>query len=204
VGKESLSPRLPVIAFSRNFCSGSRIIAEVIRSRFGYEIFGYKLINKVAEDMHLSSRIVDRLERGAESTIRRLTDSLVARRAVSGEAYFRSLVRVMRALILQGGVILLGRGSPLLVKENEGLRVSLITPLEQRLENLHEFYGGTDGPAALRKLEETDQHRTEFIQHYFHADRLDPNNFDLTINTDRITPAAAADIIQVGLAPLQM
>ncbi|HUT26035.1 MAG TPA: cytidylate kinase family protein, partial [Sumerlaeia bacterium] len=202
--EEELPPRrLPVVAFSRKLGSGARLVAEALHSRLGYEVFGYRLIDRVAEDSKLSERVVDRLDRAAESAIEAMIGSLVGRRRLDREDYFRSLVRVVRALIVQGGVIFLGRGSVFLVKEREGLRVRLTAPFEKRLERIKE-YEGLEGKTAQEKLLKGDKDRAYFDRYYFKADLEDPTHFDLIINTERIAPVSATDIVLRALEPFQV
>jgi cytidylate kinase len=121
---------------------------------------------------------------------------------VNRKEYFRALAGVIRALVVQGGVTLLGRGSAFLVEQNEGLRVRLTAPLEKRLANLREFYD-IEGKVAREKLARNERDRAEFIKRYYKADLAGSNNYDLTINMGRMTPTAAADIVQRALEPLQ-
>jgi cytidylate kinase len=193
--------RLPVVSVSPQFCAGSRLVAEAIHTRLGYEIFGFRLIDKVAEDMHLSPQILDRLDQRARTAIQSLTEQLLEGRSVGREEYFRSLVRIIRALIVQGGVVLLGRGSCFLTEEQEGLRVRLIASTAKRLENMKDFYG-IEGRPALDRLHQGDRDRAEFTRQYYGVDLTDAANFDLILNMDRLVPVTAAEIIQRALEPL--
>lgn len=200
-GEGTAVKRLPVVAISPRFCSGSRLVAEALHTRLGYEIFGFRLIDKIAEDMNLSPRIVDRLDFHARSAIQSLIEGMLEGRRVGREDYFRSLVHVIRALIVQGGVVLLGRGSCFLVEQKEGLRVRLIAATDKRLENMKEFYG-IEGRPALDRLLKGDKDRAEFTHQYYGVDLSDTTRFDLTVNMDRIAPVAAAEVIQRALEPL--
>ena len=195
------SGRMPVVAFQPQFCSGSRLVSEVLQSRLDYEIFGYRLIDRVAEDMDLSPRIVDRLDQRAKSAIAALIEGMQQGRVVNRTEYFESLVRVVRALVVQGSVILIGRGSPLLVEQNEGTRVRLMAPFAKRMENIKAFYGLDDTTAANR-LNTGDKERAAFLQQYFGTGIDDTTRYDLSINMDRITPTAAADVIERSIEPM--
>lgn len=193
--------RLPVVAFQPQFCSGSRLISEVLQSRLDYEIFGYRLIDKVAEDLDLSPRIVDRLDQRAKSAISAMIEGMRQGRTINRQEYFESLVRVVRALVVQGGVILIGRGSPLMVERNEGLRIRLVAPFDKRVENIKAFYG-LDDETATDRLNTGDHERAGFIHQYFDAGIDDLNRYDITMNMDRLTPTAGADVIERGMEPM--
>jgi hypothetical protein len=117
----------------------------------------------VAEDLQLSPRIIDRLDQRAQSAIHTLVEALTEGQHINRTDYFRSLVRVIRAFIVQGGVTLLGRGAPFLVEEHEGLRVRMVAPEERRLKNIEEFYG-LYGKEAQTRLAKGDAERAEFVR----------------------------------------
>ncbi|MBN1868385.1 cytidylate kinase-like family protein [Candidatus Sumerlaeota bacterium] len=192
--------RLPAIAFSPAFCSGSRHVSEFLHSRLGYEVFGYGTLDQVAEDQELSPRIVERLDPQAKSALASLLDGLLEGKRAKRDDRFKALVETSRALILQGGVILLGRESTFLVQKDEGLRIRLTAPFEKRLENMKQFYNLED-KAARERLQQGDRDRADFARKYYKADLGDPKNFDLTINMERMTPDAAAAIALRALEP---
>lgn len=197
----SLARHMPVLAIQSRFCSGSRLLANELSDRWNYEVFGFRLIDKVAEDMNLSPRIVDRLDQRSKSAIQSLIDGMLDKKRVSRESFFRSLVQVVRALILQGGVILLGRGSAFLVEEGEGLRLHLTAPLHKRLDNMKGFYN-IEGRQAEEQLEKSDREREENIKQYHNKNVSDLTNYDLAINMERFTPAGAANVVQRAMEPL--
>lgn len=202
-GQGSTLGRSPALAFQPRFCSGSRLVSEAISERLGYEIFGYRLIDRIAEDMRLSPRIIDRLDQRAKSSIQSMLEDMKAGHRVSREDYFNSLVRVVRAMVVQGSIILVGRGSPFLVEPLEGLRVHITAPMENRLKNMNAFYG-IEREEAEDRLKKGDKERREFVQRYFNVDMFDPNQYDITLNLERLTPKSAADIVLKALEPLQV
>lgn len=195
------SHRMPVVALSPQFCSGSRLVAEELRARLNYEVFGYKIIDKVAEDMNLSPRIIDHLDHRSRSALQTFIDRFFSQQAVNPNDYFSSLVKTSRALIVKGGVVLIGRGTAFLVEEGEGLRVRMVASMDTRLKNMRAFYN-LEGKAAVDNLLTGDRQRAEFMQQYYHANLADPCNYDLVINMDRLMPCAAADAIRRSLEPL--
>jgi cytidylate kinase len=200
-GEESPHHRLPCVAFMPEFCSGSRLVSEVLHERLGYETIGYKLIDHVAEDLQLSPRIIDRLDQRAQSAIHTLVEALTEGQHINRTDYFRSLVRVIRAFIVQGGVTLLGRGAPFLVEEHEGLRVRMVAPEERRLKNIEEFYG-LYGKEAQTRLAKGDAERAEFVRQFFKTDIAKAENYDLILNMDRLSAKAGAEIVLRGIEHL--
>lgn len=194
-GEEDLPPRQPVIAFSRELGCGSRRVTARLSQRTGFEIYGCSLIERVAEDIQVRRRIIDRLDERARSRTEAFLEGLMMKRHVDRVDYFRSLVSVVRALIEQGGVILLGRGTHFMLKENSGLRVRLIAPVEKRIENLMEFYE-IDRDKAAAMMKKSDIQREDYVRLYFDKDIKDPVHYDLSINLGSVDTRTAVEIIQ--------
>jgi cytidylate kinase len=184
----------PVIAFSRNLGCGSRSVIDILSHCTGYEIFGCSLIDQVAKDMHVQRQVIDRLDESVRSEIEVLVEGMMHGYHIDQSEYFHSLVRVLRAFIVQGDVILLGRGACNLVRKGEGLRVRLTASIETRIRNLCGF-NNFDEATALAKIKESDHQRKEFVHKFFHVNIDDPDVYDISINTDNINPESAASVI---------
>ena len=193
---------LPVVALSTKFCAGSRHVAQALEDRLGYELFGFRIIDQVAEDMHLNPRIVDRLDQRKKTALQAFVDKFTQKGTVNRQEYFESLVKTVRALIMQGGLTLLGRGAPHMVEKGEGIRVRLVASIESRLKNMKEFYN-IEGSEAEDRPKQVDRERQDFTRQYFSIDGEESTNYDMTLNLDRMDPDAVADVIIQALEPLQ-
>jgi cytidylate kinase len=54
---------------------------------------------------------------------------------------------------------------------------------------------GIDAYDARDLVRESDRNRSAYARQFFHADWLDPERYDLVVNTDRVPPASAAATI---------
>lgn len=195
--------RRPILALSRELGSGSRLVAEELHIRTGYEIFGSALIKEIAENIQVSRQLIDRLDERSRSRISALFETLFwGESQVKGSDYFRSLVQVISALIEQGGVILLGRGAHFLLPEKMGLRVRLIAPLERRIQNITKYYQ-IDSDTALERIQTSDRQRAEFARTYFNKDLKNPTDYDLILNMGNISSHTAANLIENALSALE-
>jgi cytidylate kinase len=190
--------RHPVICVSRRIGSGARAIVTLLGQRLGYEIFGSLLIDEIAKDLHVQRKLVDSLDETARGEVETMLESYLHGREISSEEYFRSLIRVVETLTLQGGVILLGRGTSFIVGHHAALRILITAPIEQRVKRLME-YQKLDEAEAHRRVSESDHQRHGFVQRYWKTDINDPLNYDLVINTERLHPADASALILLAL-----
>ncbi|NQU42239.1 cytidylate kinase-like family protein [bacterium] len=201
-GEGPSTRRQPAIALSRQLGCGTRRVADRLSRQVGYEIIGYSLIEKVAEDIHVQRRIIDALDERARSDIDNFMEGMLRGRLVDNAEYQRSLIRILRTFILQGGVILIGRGAHLVLDASQGVRVRLVAPMEVRIRNLMS-YSNTDRKSAIRQIEQSDRQRSDFILKFFKSDISDPENYDMVINLGQLTEETAAGLILRALEDLR-
>ena len=82
-----------------------------------------------------------------------------------------------------------------MLKENSGLRVRLIAPMEKRIENLMAFYE-IKSEKAEKMIKESDTQREEYFRLYFNKDIKDPSHYDLVINLGTVETIVAVGVIQ--------
>lgn len=188
----------PIICISRQMGSGARDIARLLCRRLNYELFGSEIINQIAQDLNVQRRLIESLDEHRRGELQFMFDSFLSGREIELTDFARSLTRVVTALSLQGGVVLLGRGANYILKSQAALSVRVVAPRHERIERIQRYLN-LSPENARRKVDEIDRDRAEFIRHFFHADVDDPCNFDLIINTSRMSTAASTELIIAAL-----
>jgi len=109
--------------------------------------------------------------------------------------YLQALELVIKELARSQPLVIRGRGSQFILKDYPGsFHVLLVASLEVRVKRvMHDLK--LDEEAAKQEIESYDKSRQEFIKRYFQAELEDPGNYDLVINTERLSFEAAASII---------
>ncbi len=111
------------------------------------------------------------------------------------EDYVRIVGMVILNIAKEGNVLIIGRGSQVLLKDNpEALHVEVIAPLPRRVEKLMRTEGITQREAMQRILA-SDQARAEYLRRYYGVNWLDPQLYDLVINTGRISIQTAVQLV---------
>ncbi len=111
------------------------------------------------------------------------------------EAYATLLARTMQAEAAAGEVIFVGRGGNEALRGQPGvLHVLVVASRGTRIERLITTQGLT-GYQAFERVRDSDQDRRRYSRQVFGADWLDPQRYDLCINTDALPLEGAADVI---------
>ena len=109
--------------------------------------------------------------------------------------YIRTISGVIEALAEEGNVVLVGRGSPIILRDRPGsLHVLTMAPLETRVRRIALREKIAEGEAR-RRVQESDRGRAAFHRKFFKVEADDPSPFDLLICTERLSYEAGADLV---------
>ncbi len=103
--------------------------------------------------------------------------------------------RVITEAASEGRVVLVGRGAQaILATRPNALHVYVVasTPFRRKvaIERL-----GVDAAKADKVIDETDQHRDQYVKTHYGRDRQDLTQYDLVLNAERLGFGGAADLI---------
>ncbi len=114
--------------------------------------------------------------------------------------YLKTLEAVIRELSRNQSLVIQGRGSQFILRDNpRALHVLVTAPVGVRLQRVQEGLN-LDFENAKREVSRFDSGSREFIKRYFKAEVWDPVNYDLVLNTEHLSYPAAAEIIANALA----
>jgi cytidylate kinase len=74
------------------------------------------------------------------------------------------------------------------------LHVRLVASARVRAERIAQYHG-ISIEAASAQIEASDRHRRNYLKRFYHVRWDDAELYDLVINTSRVTPDVAADMI---------
>jgi cytidylate kinase len=128
---------------------------------------------------------------------RYMTDAFHGGRFTESD-YLRHLVRVIMALGERGGVVLLGRGSPIILRPERALRLLVVAPLATRVEHLAAARS-ISREEASSIVKRADAERSEFLRHHFGVVQSDATLYDLSVNLGTLSLEAAEKLVSEAL-----
>lgn len=202
---------MPVITIRGLTGSGASEIGRQAAQLIGGDYVDRQLIAEVAEVVKRPEDQVEAKEQIRPGLLARIVEPL--RRVLSGsgkiesaymrtweeplddEEYLSALEAVIEGLALEQNMVIAGRGSQHILRNNQSvLHVLVVAPLEDRLNKVM-LDLNVDREEAIRHIEETDSSRKAFIQRFFEKEIEDPLLYDLVINTSYIAYDAAARLV---------
>ena len=208
---------MTVITISRQFGSHGDTVAQLLCDRLGYRYFDKALMLGLAAAVGMAPETVADLsdeKYRARSVVERLFShypapmadpnvwAAEAEASALERAHAAQVKQLIRATYEQGNVVIVGRGGQVVLRDlPDVLHVRLRAPLEIRVQR-HAERAGLTIPAAREAVLARDRASADFVRRYYDADVADPMLYDLIINTGKLTPSAAADLIISALARL--
>ena len=195
-----------IITVSRLYGSGGSEVAAITAKLLGWSLLDNAVVDAVAARMGLSvAEVRDREER-VPSLVERLTSAMamgsqewVAPMAAAKRPTDEQLIEVTRHIIeeaiARGPVVVVGRGAQEMQAEREDAlhvfcyasRKALIARTMQR--------EGVGAEEAARLVDTTNKERDQWVRLHWERDRRAVENYDLSVNTERLGIQGSAQLI---------
>jgi cytidylate kinase len=165
--------------------------AEMVAQRTGMRLVSRELINQAARRV------------GAPEVALAMIDELnllgLKPAPADIQAYLDAVKNVMNELAEAGNVIIMGRaGQILLAHRSDALHVRIIAPVGVRVARLAERQG-ISLEAARAQIDASDRYHQNYFKRFYKMPWDGPGLYDLVINTAKLPPEDAADIICAAL-----
>jgi cytidylate kinase len=183
---------MATITISRELGSLGTEVAQAVADRLHFRRVWRDVINEAARragDPEVALATIDDLG------LLGLRPSRQAR-----QAYLDAVEQVITELAAEGGVVIVGRAGQVILRGRpDVLHVRVMAPAELRAERIARAHN-LSMAAAQAQVEASDRARRNYLRQYYRVRWDDPELYDLIINTERLTPKSAADLICQALA----
>lgn len=181
-----------VVTLSRDPGSGGKLIAKGIAETLGYDLFHQEVIHEMAQSAKVSSRVLESLDEKGLSMLDDWVSAVVHKKHLWPDEYLQHLLKVIGTIGKHGKAVMVGRGANFVLPPESTFRLRVIAPRDFRAQKVAEEF---DIPVkdAERRILKTESDRRAFIRKYFHADIEDPKNYDMVINTGKLSLEEAID-----------
>ncbi len=183
---------MPIITISRQIASYGDEIAQELSKQFGYTFFDRKMLE------------ADLLAHGiTEENLHKYDErkpGFIASLARERDEYFDYLREAVYERAKDGNCVFIGRGGFAILKDIPSCySVRLVAPEEVRVKRLMNEFNSTE-KAARALMQESDTNRRGYHKCFFNIENDDSVQYRMVLNTENITPAQGAKIIQEGCA----
>ena len=190
---------LPLITISREMGSGGKSVANLIASYLGkpWMVYDHEQIDKIAKNKQLEEKLAQSIDHKKLPLADIIIAKTFGKRFPHLSGYQRHLIRVMTLVGLKGYAIILGRGGNFLFPH--ALNIRMICQFDQRI-TWQMTYEHISRSEAVKRIEESDKERKEFVHSLFNHNHCKAYHYDLAIRTgsDITIEDAANTIIELA------
>ncbi len=186
--------RLPVITVCMEPGSGGSIVAQEIAKKLVFDFFHRDIINEIAKSSHITSQVIETLEKERLTGINDFISSLINDKYLWPGLYLEYLMKVIHVIGKHGRAVIVGRGANFILPLQERFSVRVVAPLEVRVQNVTREYSVSENDAKRRILRRESRRRA-FVRQSFHEDIADPLNYDLSLNTGKLSIKSAVNAV---------
>lgn len=215
---------MAAVAIARLIGARAHEVGQLAAARLEAELIDRHLIDEVAHRLQVPSATVEELDEAPSSRLDRLLAQFASSSfevAASGvaerweppfagdptlrdpkQATARVTDSVIRQFLRRGDVVVMGRGAAFIARAHpEALRVLIWAETSQRVAEVARVHD-LDEAAAKRRVKETDANWRSYVRHFYGTDLNDLTNYDLVVDTGRIEPTVAANLIATAARSL--
>jgi CMP/dCMP kinase len=200
---------MAVLTVSRLYGSGGSEVAAIVAKDLGWSLLDNAVVDAVAARMGLSvAEVRDREER-VPSLVERLTSAMAmgsqewmspiaeAKRPTD-EQLIEVTRRIIEEAISRGPLVVVGRGTQeMLAERDDTLHVFCYAARKALIARTVEREGVTADEAA-RLVDNVNRERDQWVRLHWERDRRAHDNYDLSVNTERLGIQGAADLIVIA------
>ncbi len=171
---------MPVIALTQGMGSLAQDIAEQLAAELGIATLQHEVAERVADKMHVSKSLINRLRAGKAGTIERLTADKASMAVYTAEEVLEAASR--------GNVVLRGWGATCLLRTVPHVPcIRIMRPFAKRVQWLMSELDTDDVDLAEAEIRRSDQANAARMHEQFGVEWGDPSLFDMVLNTDRLS-----------------
>lgn len=178
---------MAIITISREMGSGGIPIVQQVAEELSYALIDGDVIRNAAKDYDLTQDALQQIDEKPPAFVENLDRQI--------ELNMSRIQLIVLEQALQGNVVIYGRGGQDLLPEiTSVLRVRIIAPFEERVERWAEREW-IDPDLARSLVRKSDQQRAGFIKYYFDRNWTNPIEYDMVINTTKVSNEMAVKLI---------
>ena len=184
---------MPVVALTQGMGSLAQDIAEQLAEELKLATLQHEVGERVADKMHVSKSLINRLRSGKAGLIEGLRADREAMAVYTAEEVLDAAAR--------GNVVVRGWGGTQVLRQVPHVPcIRIMRPFEKRVDWLMAELGSDDRDMAENEIRRSDNANASRMHDQFGVNWGDPVLFDLVLNTDRLSVDTCVQQIKALLA----
>jgi cytidylate kinase len=198
-----------IVTVSGRYGCGAVAVAHLAAERLGYLFVDEQLPVVVAKRLGTSREAVESAEDLGASVSERVLRALETgtpevQGAESASFEQECLLQVQEAVRefgSRGDCVIFGRGASAILGRGSGIvRAFLFAPRDWRMRRVMEGHG-VDERTAAEEIDRVDHIRAAYVSAYYSLNWMDPENYDLCLDTSTLGIERSAELLAAAVRP---
>jgi CMP/dCMP kinase len=198
---------MAVVTISRLYGSGGSEVAALVAKDLGWSLLDNAVVDAVAARLGITASEVAAREERVPSLVQRLAEAMTlgsqdwlsplasTNRPPTDEQLVEVTHRIVEEAIARGPLVIVGRGAQsMLASRGDALHVFCYSPRGALIARSM-AQDRLDEAAATRLVDDTNAHREQWVKKHWNRSWRDHANYHLSVNTDWLGIAGAAELI---------
>ena len=176
---------MPLVAMTREMGSLGMDVARILESELKVPLVYHEMINHLADKMRLRKSHVIRLLGGKANLLERLTADKTSLSIYTADEVLQ---------VASKGAVMRGWGAAHLLRPvSHAICVRICAPFEVRVKRMMARLDTDDREAVAAEIRNSDEAQGAIAKRHFDVDWQDPEGYDLSLNTERMTVEQCAE-----------
>ncbi len=192
-----------IITIARGFGSGGRTIGKMLSEDLGIKYYDKDLIRLASEESGINERFFGLVDEKLKGSFLRkggvYKGDLISPDSsefTSDQNLFNYQAKIIKQLADKEPAIIVGRCADYILRDRDDvIRVFIYSDMETAIKNVVDMYGVSEREAR-KMIEKTDKERSEYFKHYTGLDWENAKNYNLCLDTSRLSYDECVDIIK--------
>jgi CMP/dCMP kinase len=197
---------VPILTVSRLYGSGGSEVAAIVAKELGWSLLDNEVVDAVAARLGMSTAEVQAREERVPSLVERLASAMTmgsqewmtpvsAAKRPTDEQLLDVTRHIIQEAIARGPIVVVGRGAPaMLAERSDALHVFCYAPKKALVARTMKR-DGLNAEEAARLVDDTNREREQWVRLHWERDWRAHDNYDLSVNTERLGIEGAAGLI---------
>ncbi|HLS86961.1 MAG TPA: cytidylate kinase-like family protein [Burkholderiales bacterium] len=178
---------MALVAITREMGSLGKDVASALSEELGIPLVYHEIVDHLADRMRVRKSHVIRLLDGSANLLERLTADKTSLSIYSAD-------EIVSLALQEKGAVIRGWGATHLLREvPHAVCVRVCAPFELRKQRMMERTGSRDEDKVTDEIRQNDEAHTAIMRRNFQVQWTDAENYDLVLNTERLSVRACVD-----------
>lgn len=185
-----------IITINREYGSGGRYVGKLLAKKLGIKLYDKDLIMMVSNESGLSASYIEEKEQSITDKLLSNFNSQYYNNLTNDDNLFIAETNAIKEIAKKGSCIIVGRCADYILKEQENVfKIFLYTDDEAKVKRAVNYYG-LEEKNALKEINKINKAREKHYNHYTGQVWKDVNNYDFSINVDKLGVEKTVEIIE--------